>query len=164
MKILLLLALAAGGIAVLTGCGGSSRVMATGAAASTRPSGSSAASQLIARADAVCKRLNNEIAATPPGMQDSPLKLSRNALQHAALERKAVSDLSRLTPPASLAHDWAQILADTRRLAAELTTLGRYWKLDEKQRISALGASKKHIHTELSAIASHDGFKDCSHV
>jgi hypothetical protein len=161
-NIVLLLTLGAVGTLALTGCGESSRATATPATASTPPSNSS--TELIAQADAICKRLNDQIAATSPGKRDSPLQLSRNALQHAALERKAARDLSRLTPPKSLAHDWAQMLAYVRRLSAELATLGRYWKLNETQGIRTLAASKKQVHQKLSAIASRDCFKDCSHI
>jgi hypothetical protein len=163
-KIVLLLALVAVGMPALTGCGQSSRATASPATASTSTSKSPADAQLIARADAICKRLSDEIKATLPGKRDSNLELGRNALQHAALERKAASTLGKLTPPPSLAHDWAQILAYSRRLSSGLVTLSRYWKLDEKQGISAVAASKNQIHLKLSALASRDGFKDCSHI
>jgi hypothetical protein len=157
-----LLSLVAVAALALTGCGGSSRPTATTA----RPaSGSSPpTSRLTASADTICRRLNDELTATQPGRDANHADLARNALRHAALERQATKSLSGLTPPASLARDWAQILAYRRRLAAELVTIGHDWELNDTQAIRTLGAAKKQIHVKMATIASHDGFTDCSRV
>jgi hypothetical protein len=149
------------------GCGdGSSQTPASGATRSSGslPSGGPLSrSELIARADAICLRLNNELAATAAksvGMRE----IARVSPRHAALEQTAVMELSKLTPPASIARDWRQIVAYRQTLAEELALLGRYAKVKNARSVRALAVSKKHLHRQLTTVATRDGFKRCSRL
>lgn len=142
------------------GCGGSGQAQR----ASRSPSGdSAAAAELIAGADAICKRLDTELAAATPTHLDIK-EIARSAPGNAALERIAVSELARLTAPPSLARDWSQILALRRTLADELASLGRYAKANDVEAVATLGASKKRVHERLFKLATRDGFHYCSQV
>jgi hypothetical protein len=144
---------------VATGCGSSSKAEPRGS--SGPPSESAAAARLIAQADPICRRLNVELAAAA---RASHVAIATSALRNAVLERTAVAQLSKLTPPASLAQDWRQILRYRRTLAEELVKLGGYAKANDAQAIKALAVSKKRVHKKLFEIARRDGFEHCSRV
>ena len=148
----------------VAGCGGSSKAQPSGSVTESRPTKESAgANGLIAKADAICRRLNVELAATAStGSEAHQLALS--APRHAALERHALAQLGKLAVPASLARDWRQILAYRQTLAEELVKLARYAKTNDTRAIQALGASKKRVHQKLTELATRDGFKDCSTI
>jgi len=154
-------ALAAGGCG-----GGSSDAKSAGSLASGNPtpSGSSRVpSQLVARADAICRRLNTEIVATNPSKLQIR-KIVSLTPQRVALERTALKELSKLAPPASIARDWRQMMAYRKTLIEELIRLGRYAKANDTQSIKSLAVSKKRVHQRLFATATRDGFKDCARV
>jgi hypothetical protein len=138
----------------------------TGSIASSRPPSSGdppSRSQLIARADVICGRLNTKFAAgkaTGVGMRE----IARFAPPHAALEWTALAELSKLAPPPSIARDWRQMIAYRRTLAEELVELGQDAKANDAAAIKALTASKKRVHGELLTTATRAGFKDCSRV
>jgi hypothetical protein len=89
-------------------------------------------------------------------------EIARIDPHHAVLEQTATSELARLTPPPSLAHDWRLILAYRRRLANELATLARAAARKDATAIQALAASKKQLHLQLRRLATRDGFKECA--
>jgi hypothetical protein len=169
-----LTAILAAALLATTGCGGSGGARPTGS--TRRPAGSAtsrtvpaqshsssdpaAASALIAKADAICRRANHELAASPPHLEAS--QIARSAPRNAALETRAVAELAKLTPPASLALDFRQIIAYRRTLAGELIKLARSAKANDARGMQALAASKKQVHRKLSELATRNGFKDCS--
>jgi len=150
------------------GCGGSGKAPAISSAASSvgrtesgNSNESAAKSRLIAHADAICRRLNRELTSAS---RPEASKVARTAPHNAALEQRAVVALSKLTPPASLARDWTQIIAYRRTLAQELVALARDAKVGDVPAMQALGVTKKHVHQKLTQLATHDGFTDCSSV
>jgi len=154
-------------VALAAGCGGQGKTQQTKSASVPRSSEprtaheSAAAARLIAKADAICKRLNNKLAATASTGSEAR-QLARSAPRHAAQERRAVAELRTLTPPASLAADWTQMIAYRQTLLEELVELARYAKANNARAIQSLGASKKRVHQKLKELARRDGFKDCS--
>ena len=154
------------GAIALAGCGGSSSGAGSregSSSASSTPGSSLARSAFIARADAICKRLNAEIAKVKPKSRSLP-EIARVAPIHAAVEQAAVSELSQLTPPASIAREWQQLVSYRRALATELAKLGRDAKTMSSASIRALTASKLRVHKQLLAAGAQAGFKDCPQV
>jgi len=164
----------------LTGCGGASGAATTsdagagtgstagsrsvgeaGVASSSSPTLSSA--QLIARADAICTRSNEGIAAIAP-KSGSRQEIKRVVPRHVALERAAIGELERLVPPASLAEGWNSMLGYRRTLAAELDRLLLAAERGDKSSARGLTVSKRHVHTELKAVADKVGFRACGTV
>lgn len=156
------------GVSLLSGCGaGSSAGRATSADRSGPSSGLGAL--LIARADAICARLNTEILArenTVPAASEGELlrEIERVVPGTAALERKAAADLASLAVPPTLAGTWQRIISYRQMLAAELDALVTAAKHDDTAAIAALKRSKKRAHGLLRQIASQSGFKDCGEV
>lgn len=162
----------------LGGCGGgsnSSDVNSAGATpgATTKTSGpttsqgqSSSSDQqanLTASAEAICRRLNAQLAADKPANQ-SLSEIVRVTPTHVALELRNVDELSKLTAPASLAGTWQRIISYRRKLAEELGELDRAAKANDLAGIQALGASKQRVHHQLAALAGQAGFTACATV
>jgi hypothetical protein len=172
------LTLGAVGLA-MAGCGGSGSTQATGSGSSQAtgstqaqaqapaparsPTHSSPASAgLITRAEAICSRLNKALIVGHVGLD--PRKIAASVPRNAALERRAVVELSRLRAPAKMAADWKKMIIYRFLLAAELSKLANASKADNSASIRALATSKKRVHQQLSALASRDGFTACAHV
>jgi hypothetical protein len=116
-------------------------------------------SQLIAAADAICGRVNQMIFSNP---YRSQADIPRLAPQIAALEQSSVEEMAKLVPPASLAHDWQQILADSRRRARDTAKLGELAGKGGMKQVGLLLSRDAPIETRLLSTAQRDGFQVCS--
>jgi hypothetical protein len=116
---------------------------------------------LIAKADAICTRLNREIARALPRKVTLD-KVGKFAPIDAALEHKALGRLGRLHAPSILAGDWRQMLQYGRELERKLVELGERAKANDPSAFARLGESKKALHEKLRSIATRDGFNACS--
>jgi hypothetical protein len=165
---------------VAAGCGTSSKTTSTasssasshGSAAATHttsastPSSPTAASSdppFTVKAEAICERLNDAIAAEKPtggGVRE----IKRIVPRRVALESASVEELSRLTAPASVAGAWRRMLAYRRTLARELAELLSDARHNDLTAIRALTASKQRMHRRLAATAAAAGFKVCARV
>jgi hypothetical protein len=147
-------------------CGGSGRPAVSGspagANASAKHSAQSAVdARLIASADPICRRFNKQLISAA---RSESSNIAREAPRNAAIELQAVGALSKLSPPASLAHDWTQMLAYRRTLAQELVVLARDAQAGNAAGMRALGVSKKRVRQKLTQLAARDGFNDCTSV
>jgi hypothetical protein len=150
---------------VLMGCGGSGRANSTAAgAASTSSTSTTTGPQpnrsFVASADEICRRMAVNIKGG--GFVITRQTMARYGAANGAVELSALRQLSRLTPPASLAADWLRMLADGHQLARELTALGAAAARNEQTAIDAVVSAKKRIHANLRAIAQPRGFKNCA--
>jgi hypothetical protein len=119
------------------------------------------AAHFIARADAVCERLDLELGVgEPPHLTIQ--ELVHRAPMHALLERRALKKLARLDAPTALAGDWHRILLLREALAQDLVALGRDAQLDDQDGIRKIVASKRRLHHVLFTLAARDGFRYCS--
>lgn len=154
-----LLPLAAAAI-VAGGCGGTSQG-SKGSAAARADQGAQKAS-FIAQADALCERVNRAVAAAGAGRPaESP---SRTAYAHAAAERAAVAELSKLTPPPALRSQWQEILGYRRTLAQELQQYATDVRSAAGSGTQALEREKTSTHRYLREAGMRAGFEACSTV
>jgi len=123
---------------------------ATGTSAAVAPK---AQPQMIRAAEAVCRRLNTEIAPVASSKPPSPAELGAQLLRTAARERRALAELASLTPPATLVRAWHKVLASRGSLATELVM--------RRPRAFRL---KKRAHYALRSLASGAGFVDCAQL
>ncbi len=133
------------------------------AAASLAGCGGSSNRAFIAQADAICKRVNGELAAATPAGK-SAKELIQVVPRHAALERGALNELARLAPPSALSGSWRAMLADRQKLADALVELGRAVGRNERATVERLTASKKRLHEAMRKAATSAGFKDCATI
>ena len=93
------------------GCGDAGGVSHAGSGASSSAKHAGAVGQSatgpgqLAQAEAICTRRNRELVATTrPGA--SLNEILATAARRAAIQRKALSELERINPPAKVAQDW----------------------------------------------------------
>lgn len=138
-----------------SGVGETSPVSATGAPLSS--------SQLVAKADVICKQLSVELDA-PNNSSHTPQDIVHIAAQRAALEQRALTELGRLTPPASMAHDYRHILAARRAVIRDLKKLGEVVSANNAQAKRSVFASSVTTTRKLAAAAERAGFKYCGQL
>lgn len=131
----------------VTGCGNGSS------------SGSLTRAELIAKADVICGRINNEISTLT---YKTPQDIALLAPKLASYEEASLVELRKLKAPTALAADWARILADTSLLARDTARLGAYAQQRNFSAGFALIAKDQPTHVQALAIAKRDGFGQCS--
>jgi hypothetical protein len=142
------------------GCGGGSTSTSTGA---VQPRPAHAVSPLVAKADAICNELNRQLAAEHVA-NTGDHELARITPVSAALEEQAIHELSALTPPASLAHEWQEMMSVRRTLTRELKQLGHAAKVNDELRVQGLIVSKKLSHHKLEVLATQAGLAACARL
>jgi hypothetical protein len=147
---------AAASAALLAGCGGSG----------DGPSLTRA--QLIARATPICQQTINRAteagktlaAATSPAAELRTLATSAPAL--AAVQSRAVAQLRKLNPPASLARDWRSLLAGLQQLAEGTARIGADARTEGIRAVEAVAAAGRAPRTRILAIGARDGLGICA--
>jgi hypothetical protein len=85
----------------------------------------------------------------------------------ASFERTILAELSKLTPPASLANDWKQVLASIRVLSENTVKLAAAAKASPtifSKAERALVSSNLNTRRPMLATAARDGFRECALV
>jgi hypothetical protein len=141
--------------AAVAGCGSSDQASVGRSAAGPGV----ARTDVIARADAICKRLNTEFAESRPirTMAD----IARSVPHRAAVELRVVEELSALAVPAGRIQGLKRIIAYRKALAQELAELGMRAKRDDSAAVQTLGKSKARLHKKLREAARAAGFTEC---
>ena len=153
---------------VAAGCGGKSDVSSSSGAGAGTPSGGRKTAprpavskrQFVAQADAICRRVNAELADSRV-KGERPAELAALIVRNEAIERKAAGELARLTPPPGLASDWARLLGYRRSLATQLGEFAAAVRSGKRQ-FPALAKAKERLHADLLETAVHVGLKDCA--
>lgn len=133
----------------ITGCGGSS-------SPKTPPL---TRSELIARGDVICKRLQTNLSST--SIKDEE-ELIRFLPRVVAYQRQAFDELSHLTPPGDMAGDWKTILAGAKTLADISSKIAEAAKAKDTATYRALFAESSKVQQHVVTVAGRDGFKWCS--
>jgi len=161
-----------------TGCGGAP-ARGRGASASTGESthtgrtaaippaassvNTSSTTGFIARADAICARVNDEIP-NPKSAGTTMAAVAREVPGIAAIERRGVAELKALSPPATLAQQWRRIVGYRSTLAGKLVPLIRYARQRDLRKVAALGQVKARVHHVLFLAARRIGSQQCGKV
>jgi hypothetical protein len=137
---------------------------ATTSTAASTGAGELSRTQLISKADEICKKLNSTLASLNKGASTSLASLARELPHNAELEEEAFVELIGLKPPSSLASEWHKLLKYRLTLAGELAKLAEAAKRGETATVKKLIKSKKSGHQALREAATHAGFQDCGVV
>jgi hypothetical protein len=150
------------------GCGKSSTTTTTAgnAAATSASSGGEGSGQttraaFIAQADAICAGYNAKhvkmVLRTP---RDYTTKLPILA---ASQQAEAVQ-LAKLTPPASMASDWNQIIAGSKAAASDISKVAGYASARSHKGVISMLTTATATQRQVLTLTSRDGFKDCSRL
>jgi hypothetical protein len=118
--------------------------------------------ELVAKADAICKRAQAERASLPTikTRQDYGTVLSRAGAQQQA----AVAELEKLKPPASLAEDWQQIVEVDRTLAGYTIVYGQDIAASNPRAARALLGTATSLQRSIATAAKRDGLNACAEI
>ncbi|HEY5194245.1 MAG TPA: hypothetical protein VIJ39_10295 [Solirubrobacteraceae bacterium] len=119
-----------------------------------------AASQLVAKADSICARLNTELAAAKDVVQNQE-DVVRVAAQRGALEQRAIAELSKLTPPSSIAKDYEQIVTARQALLEQTKKLGEEAAAGNVSAEAPVSAATTSVVREMGEAAQRSGFGAC---
>jgi hypothetical protein len=117
--------------------------------------------ELAAKADAICKTVSAKLASKTIKTQQD---IARVAPELASFEQSALSDLSKLVPPAELENDWKQFIAGAQTLAENTSKLGEYAKTNNLKQARDLITSSQAVQQRMTTIARRDGLKSCEQV
>jgi hypothetical protein len=131
-----------------SGCGGSS--------GSSRPL---TRAELVAKANAICTRVNARLTSS---LVRNPQELTRIAPRMVSFEQTALTELTHLNPPASLADDWQQIVAGAETLVEDTAWYSEDARTNNLKGMHDLLASAEKIQRRIRATATRDGFNDCA--
>jgi hypothetical protein len=107
--------------------------------------------------------MNDEFASAEP--KDQSIAETAQITPHrAVIEQRVVTELGKLKPPSTIAHQFHRIISDRRTLARELAEVGREAQTRDAASVRKLAASKAKLHHELRAFATQAGFKVCGRV
>jgi hypothetical protein len=155
-----------------TGCGGSSKTSSTAAnapAVSTSASTTAASTQaagtpltraaLIASGDPICARANAKTSVlTANTVRDYVRIFPQIALYH----RTEAAELAKLSPPASLTHDWRQMVSDLE-LQSRYVTEAAHDLAQKNDHAAAKHYERANaMLSGVIAIGRRDGFAHCS--
>jgi hypothetical protein len=131
----------------MSGCGSSSKPL-------TR-------AELTAKANANCKTVTAKISSKKANTQQ---QIGRVAEELASFEQTALTNLSKLVPPAELESDWKQFVSGAQTLAENTAKLGEYAKANNLKAAKGLIASSEATQKQMVAIAKRDGLTACEQV
>jgi hypothetical protein len=108
-------------------------------------------------------RRDAEVDAAAPKGAISMSVIARLAIIHATIQWAAVTELSALEPPSSLARDWQRLLAYRRTLAGQLDKVAQYARRSDTAGIHSFVVASEDVKRQLLA-TTRDGFRYCSRV
>lgn len=117
--------------------------------------------ELTVKANAICKAVTAKLTTKTVKTQQD---IARIAPELAGFEQTALSELSKLIPPAELENDWKQFVAGAQTLAENTAKLGEYAKANNLKAAHALITSSVAIQHQMVATARRAGLTSCEQV
>ncbi|MGI8557746.1 MAG: hypothetical protein ACR2ND_05480 [Solirubrobacteraceae bacterium] len=118
-------------------------------------------SELVAKGDAICKRVNDGIRNVGP--TNTAADVAKVAPKVYALEQQGVNDLRKLTPPGAVASDYTSFLDKTQVLTDDANKIGAAAKTNDKKTAQTIASEAASASASATSSASKLGFKDCAH-
>jgi len=159
-----------------SGCGGSSKsgtthtVVATAATttadSATVPTGGEKVAagkpltraKLVARANAICGSTHTKLSAISVKTGE---QFTRVLPQIAIYDSAEFKELSKLTPPASMAHEWSRILGGVHLYSEYVNRIANYAQANNSTSAAPLFRAANALHRQLVVIAAHNGVRHC---
>jgi hypothetical protein len=120
--------------------------------------------ELTSKANAICRKVAAKLVASTKGESGSQQALARIAPELATFEQSALTELSKLMPPADLSSEWKEFVAGAETLAESTAKLGEYAKANNLTSARSLILSAEKVQAQMQATAKHIGLADCEQV
>ena len=130
-------------LVALTGCGG----------------GGLSKKELVAKGDAICKRVNTRMAKEPD--PKTAADLERLAKRTVAISDPAIKDMEALEPPSELESDFENFLASLKRQRNRTKKIGEAAAEGDTAKVQQIGADAQSAQQEYRRITGKIGFKQC---
>jgi ABC-type phosphate/phosphonate transport system substrate-binding protein len=114
-------------------------------------------SELVAKANTICKHGNDALKTS----KISPANLATVAPQVAAVDRQVSSELAKLKPPSAMSADWAAIVDGWQKAGEGLTKIGQAAQAKQKtQEMIGEGIFTK-AQDDRAVTARRNGLESC---
>ena len=115
--------------------------------------------QLVAKADAICARVNKQIAKEPDPKTTKDLE----RLADRTVERSdpAIKDMEALEPPSELESDFKKFVASLKRQRDLTKKIGAAAGEDDAAEIQQIGSEAQKAQDEYRRLTGKIGFKEC---
>ncbi len=115
--------------------------------------------ELVAKGDAICKRVNTRMAKEPD--PKSAADLQRLAKRTVAISDPAIKDMEALEPPSELESDFENFLASLKRQRNLTQKIGEAAAEGDTAKIQQIGADAQSAQEEYRRLTGKIGFKQC---
>ena len=115
--------------------------------------------ELVAKGDAICKRVNTRMAKEPD--PKSAADLERLAKRTVAISDPAIKDMEALEPPSELESDFENFLASLKRQRNLTKKIGEAAGEGDTAKVQQLGADAQSAQEEYRRLTGKIGFKQC---
>jgi hypothetical protein len=118
--------------------------------------------ELVAKGDAICKRVNAQIAKQPDPQSASDLK--RLAQRTTKIYDPAIDDMEALDPPSEIESDFKKFVASLRRLRDFTERIGDAAGEGDTAKIKQVSTDAQKVQQEYRRLTGKIGFKECGGV
>jgi outer membrane murein-binding lipoprotein Lpp len=115
--------------------------------------------ELVAKGDAICKRVNAQIAKEPTPKDAAGLK--RLADKTVAISDPAIKDMEALQAPDELKQDFAKFVASLKQQRDLTRQIGTAAGQGDTAKIQQIGTSAQKVQAEYRRLSDKIGFKRC---
>jgi hypothetical protein len=115
--------------------------------------------ELVAKGDAICKRVNTRMAKEPD--PQSAGDLERLAKRTVQISDPAIDDMEALEPPSELEADFKQFVASLKRQRDLTKQIGAAAGAGDTAKIQKVSADAQKAEQEYRRLTGKIGFKEC---
>ena len=115
--------------------------------------------ELVAKGDAICKRINTQMAKEPDPKTTEDLQ--RLANRTVELSDPAIDDMEALEPPSDLEADFKKFVASLKRQRDLTKQIGDAAGNDDTAKVQEIGADAQKAQDEYRRLTGKIGFKEC---
>jgi hypothetical protein len=115
--------------------------------------------ELVAKGDAICKRINTQMAKEPD--PKSAADLQRLAKRTVELSDPAIDDMDALEPPSDLEDDFKKFVASLKRQRDLTKKIGDAAGKGDTAEVQELGGQAQKAQDEYRRLTGKIGFKEC---
>lgn len=124
--------------------------------------GSGGSPGAVAAANTICDVTSHRLSNTPMAGVDNLPALAVTAQRRAAIERRALRELTRLTPPADVAVNYREVLAHGKLVLQRLTKLAQLARAGDASGARAAKTEAEKISFKMLVSVARSRLKYCS--
>ena len=115
--------------------------------------------QLVAKGDAICKRINTKMAKEPDPKTTADLQ--RLAKRTVELSDPAIDDMEALEPPSDLEDDFKKFVGSLKRQRDLTKKIGAAAGKGDTAEVKKIGGQAQKAQDEYRRLTGRIGFKEC---